>query len=204
MESAGSVGTAAPPGLYPGLAPGMYGDASDVSDQQQALTAGGVRGLVMAMLKKGAAKKSLHGMVTASNQPAYLYMRAMRNVRVNEFSAGSRHHVVAGRNRRWWVWRRLGVYFFTLSAHAGAGVTLFAGYYAAVQCIHRKDSAARANWHNPPTATALLAGALGGAAHAVVVQPLLLLQSGEVNPMLFRLTEAERRWERTLTARGLS
>ena len=71
---------------------------------------------------------------------------------------------------------------------AGAGVTLFAGYYAAVQCIHRKDSAARANWHNPPTATALLAGALGGAAHAVVVQPLLLLQSGEVNPMLFRLT----------------
>ncbi len=169
-----------------------------------AYTAGGVRGWVVALLKKssakGTAKVWTKTIVTKATTTSVFY-RALNRARPKAFPAGQQHNAVAalGSPQRPWVRSVLGK-LFSLTAHATAGVALFGGYYWALRVINFGDHRAATNWDNPNPISAMAAGVAGGAIHAVVVQPLLLVQNHELS--FGRLTRAELKWEHYLETRG--
>ena len=206
LRSGGST-KPSPPAAQPQVLPAANtGESGDENGESKAYAAGGVRGWVFALLKKGSAKGTVKvwtkGIVTQATASS-VYYRALKRARPNAFRAGLQHGAVAGQGspQRFWV-RSLFGRVFLLSAHASSGVALFGGYYWALRALHLGDHSAAVNWQNPSPLCAVAAGAAGGAIHAAVVQPLLLFQNHELRPHLGKLTRAERAWEDCLEARG--
>ena len=177
----------------------------EYENESAAYTAGGVRGWVVLMLKKGSAKgaakmwtKAIVTKVTASS----VFYRALKRTRPNVFAAGQQRNAIAslGSPQRVWVRSILGK-AFSFTAHATSGIALFGGYYWALRFVCVGDDRAALQWDDDPNPiSAVVAGAAGGVIHAAVVQPLLLFQTHELS--LGRLTKAERGWDECLATRG--
>lgn len=186
--------------------PGASGRSTEHENETAVYAAGSVRGWVYALLKKSSATgtaKVLTKTIVKQTTASSVYYRALKRARPNAFIDGRQQHntvTALGSPRRLWV-RLMLSRAFLLTAHTSSGVALFGGYYWALRILHFGDHRAATNWHNPNPMSAVVAGAAGGAMHALIVQPLLLYQNNELS--LGRLTQAELAWEHILESRGL-